>query len=266
MKTPDQNRDGAHIEQGEAGVEQLLRSRLKETTERMIANPVLDAIENGELTQNEWREFAKQRYLAALHFEELLEAGIKKAQEMQDQKLAEVLAENLRDEQGVDEQGQPKEDGSHEKWRQDFYNALGLDGHALSTAEPLEGTKKYDETLKKLIDSADGLTVAGALLMQEYSIVREFIRIQKGRDRAFPAQFEYSDTDTDEQCRQKEAARLYIDDHIKHDAGSHYPDLLHAISKYSADESLAKIKNGMDVINEAKQEFYKSLEQIQEQK
>src|SRR3989338_1001772 len=119
MTKPEGPRDGAQTEQ-EKGVEQI-HSRLKEITERIINNPVLDAIEKGELTQDEWREFAKQRYLAALHFEDLLEAGIKKAQEMRDQELVEALASNLRDEKGLNAQGQPLQTGSHEKWRQDFY-------------------------------------------------------------------------------------------------------------------------------------------------
>ncbi len=81
MTNPDGPRDGAHIEQAEAGLEQI-HSRLREITERMIDNPVLEAVESGNLTQDEWREFAKQRYLAARHFEELLKAGIEKAQEI----------------------------------------------------------------------------------------------------------------------------------------------------------------------------------------
>ena len=262
MKHPESTRDGAQNEQ-EKGVEQL-HSRLKEITERIINNPVLDAVENGELTPDEWREFAQQRYLAALHFEELLEAGIKKAQEMQDQELAKALADNLRDEQGINRYGQPLATGSHEKWRQDFYNALGLDSHALSSAEPLDGTKEYDATLKQLIDNEDTLTIAGALLIQEYSIPEEFKRIKVGRDLTFPAQFVTTDSDTPEQRRKKQAARLYIDHHIGHDATKHYPDLERAISKYSVDpESLAKIMRGMEIISNAKQRLYESLEQIQ---
>lgn len=265
MKHTEGPRDGAQNEQ-EKRIEQL-HSHLREITERIINNPVLDAVENGELTQDEWREFAKQRYLAALHFEELLEAGIRKAQEMRDQELAEALADNLRDEQGINKYGQPLATGSHEKWRQDFYNALGLDGHALSSADPLDGTKEYDATLKQLIDNEDGLTVAGALLIQEYSIPEEFKRIKIGRDLTFPAQFVTADSDTPEQRRQKQAARLYLDHHIGHDATQHFPDLKRAISKYSADpESLAKIMRGVEIINIAKQRFYENLQQIQEQK
>ena len=60
MKPPEGPRDGAQNEQ-EKGVEQL-HSRLREITESIINNPVLDAVQNGELTQEEWREFAQQRY------------------------------------------------------------------------------------------------------------------------------------------------------------------------------------------------------------
>jgi len=265
MKSPELNRNGAQIEQKE-GVEQL-HSHLREITERMIDNPILNAVGRGELTPEQWREFAKQRYLAAIHFEELLEAGIRKAQEIEDQELAETLAQNLRDEQGLDSQGRSLQIGPHESWRQDFYNALGLDGNALSSAEPLDGTKEYGATLKQLIDNKDGLTVTGALLIQEYSIPEEFKRIKVGRDLTFPAQFVPTDSDTPEQRLQKQAARLYIDHHIGHDATKHYPDLERTISKYSADpESLAKIMRGMEIISNAKQKFYESLQQSQGQK
>jgi len=266
MTNPDGPRNGARVEQAEAGLEQI-HSRLREDTEAIINNPVLEAVENGNLTQDEWREFAKQRYLAARHFEELLKAGIQKAQEIGDQELVEALSSNLRDEEGINAQGQPLQTGSHEKWRQDFYNALGLDDHALSSAEPFEGTVAYDSTLRQLIDKEDVHTVAGALLIQEYSIPEEFKHIQVGRDRTFPAEFVIKEGDTREQRRQKGFARLYIDHHIAHDATSHYPDLERAISKYAADpESLAKIMKGMEIIRTAKQKFYESLRQIQGQK
>ncbi len=259
MRTPDTT-DGAQMER-ENGVDQI-HSRLREITERMIDNPVLDAVESGILTQDEWREFAKQRYLAARHFEALLKAGIQKAQDAGGQELVEALASNLRDEEGIDKDGKALPTGSHEKWRQDFYNTLGLDGHVLSSAEPFEGTRQYDVTLKELVDNGNLLTVSGALLLQEYSIPEEFKRIRTGRDLTFPDQFVLQPTDPSEMRRQKGFARLYIDHHIAHDATSHYPDFERAIVKHAGNpEALAKLFGGMNVISEAKKKFYESLQE-----
>lgn len=250
----------------EVDVEQI-HARLCEITEQMIANPVLDAIEAGALTQNEWLEFAKQRYLAARQFEALLKVGIQKAKEAGDEELVEALASNLRDEEGRDKTGNPLPTGSHEKWRQDFYNALGLDGHALSSAEPFEGTKQYDATLRELIETGNIFTVAGALLLQEYSIPEEFKRIRIGRDLTFPDKFVLQPTDQHKIRRQKGFARLYIDHHIAHDATSHYPELERAIIKYASNpDTLVKLFEGMDIINAAKKKFYGSLQERLHQK
>ncbi len=257
--------NGALIET-EVGVEQI-HSRLHEVTEQMIDNPVLDAIEAGTLTQDEWREFAKQRYLAARHFEALLKAGIQKAKEAGDEELVEALSSNLRDEEGFDKTGNPLPTGSHEKWRQDFYNALGLDGHALSSAAAFDGTMQYDGTLRELIEAGDILTVSGALLLQEYSIPEEFKRIRIGRDLTFPDQFVLQPTDPSEMRRQKGFARLYIDHHIAHDATSHYPELERAIIKHARNpDALAKIFEGMNIISAAKRKFYESLQERLRQK
>lgn len=40
--------------------------------------PMLEKLERGEASRDEWQEFAVQRYLAALPFEELLEGGAKR--------------------------------------------------------------------------------------------------------------------------------------------------------------------------------------------
>lgn len=242
-----------------AGIEQI-RLHLQKTTDAIVHNSVLDAVEEGKFTQDEWREFAKQRYLAALHFEELLEAGLKKARILGDQELVDALVSNLQDERGIDAQGNLLSTGSHEKWRRDFYGALGLEEDALSSAEPLEGTRMYDESLKHLIDAGDVLTIAGAILLQEFSIPEEFKRIKIGRDLTFPDQFTTQSKDTSEQRLKKGFARLYIDHHIVHDATSHYPNLERALMKYADDPvNVSQILTGVEMIHVAKQYFYKSL-------
>lgn len=260
MRNPERPPFDPQPEQREKGIDQL-QTRLREISEKIVDNPVLDAIEQGELSQDQWREFAQQRYLAAKHFEDLLESAQQKVIEMGDNDLAEALASNLRDEKGVDAEGRPLPTGSHEKWRQDFYHALGLDEDALHNAKPLPGTESYDQTLKQLMQNESALTTAGALLIQEYSIPEEFKRIKTGRDLTFPDQFVIQPGDETEVRRQKGFARLYIDHHIAHDAGAHYPDLEKAIAKYADDPGqLSELLKGMDIISGAKQAFYKSLE------
>lgn len=53
--------------------------QLQKCAREIIENPVLDQIASGEMAHKNWLDFARQRYYAAHHFEELLEACIRKA-------------------------------------------------------------------------------------------------------------------------------------------------------------------------------------------
>ena len=234
-----------------------IQHHLKDITKQMIDNPILAMIEVGIFTVEEWRAFAVQRYLAACYFEELLKAGIKKAKMCGEIEIMTALAANLRDEEGIDEKGNFLPTGSHEKWRQDFYNALGLDNQLLAAAVPLVETVEYSAALKDLIDNQELFVIVGAILLLEYSIPEEFKRLQIGRDKVFPDQFVLQSSDSIEDRKRKGHARLYIDHHILHDANSHYPDLEQAIVKsIKNSESLEQILAGMEIIKSAKQKFY----------
>lgn len=220
-------------------------------------NPFLDKLENGDLSKEEWRQFATQRYLAALPFKRLLKACEEAATKAGDSQLAEVVDDNLKDETGVDANGDFHTDLSHAEWRKDFYHALGIDDASLESASATEGTKEYEASLEGLIEKDDPVVMAGALLALEGTIPREFSRMKRGRDVTFPDAFVAQESDSNEERAQKARARLYLDDHITHDAQAHYPSLLGALEKYAASDSgRKKIEIGVQMITAAKKRFY----------
>jgi hypothetical protein len=261
MKDPDTLKPSEPIYEVYAATR--INGYLEQQTALTVGNPVLDAVEKGELSIEQWQEFIRQRHLAAINFEGLLESGKRKAYELGDEELEEVLAANLRDERGLNSVGQKLKIGPHSKWRKDFHEALGVDSSSLETTSPSAGTQEYNAAIRGLIDSENVLTVAGALLFQEYSIPHEFERIQIGRDITFPSLFVVEPDDTTAQRRAKLASRLYLDHHIAHDANLHFPALMESIHKYvHVQGSLRDILNGIFIVSEAKKRFYESLGQV----
>lgn len=232
--------------------QRALRAQLVEwvrsATRLIIEQPTLVAIQTGALTQEQWIFFAKQRFLAAEAFETLLETGKAHADTANDILLAQVLEKNLNDERGIID-GTLQTERAHSTWRRDFYRAIGVSEQAVQTATPTVGTKAYIQTLTSLIQDADYLKIAGAVLAIEGSLSSEFQKLQAGRDKTFP--------------NLNAKARLYIDDHILHDASSHYPDLLKALDRYIESKDTAKrIHEGITQITNAKTSFYRALENL----
>jgi len=236
-----------------------IRKALASGTLQIVDTPLLTVIERGELPRNIWRLFAEQRYLASRNFELLLEAGVKKSRTEGYEQLAEALEGNLADERGVDEQGNKHPFGSHEQWRRDYYNALGITNDMLSRAQLRDGTKHYDDTLQQLIEE-DAFAISGGLLLLELSIPKEFERIRKGRDTTFRDEFVILSSDDQEQRARKKKASRYINDHIAHDAASHYPDLENAVITYAREPlQVAHVIQGIQRIADAKEVFYRKL-------
>lgn len=218
---------------------------------------MLERLEKGEALPEEWREFAVQRYLAALPFEDLLEGCKKAALEQGDSELAGVIDANLRDETGVNADGKEVPALSHGVWRKDFYSAMGIGEDMLDSASATEETRAYEQALRRLVGKSDPVIMAGALLVLEGTIPREFARIKRGRDISFPDIFLDQAGDSEETRKRKTRARLYIEDHIVHDAQSHYPDLLRAMERYAASsEGRRRIEEGAMAIAGAKKRFY----------
>lgn len=220
-------------------------------------NLLLDRIESGESGREEWKRFAVQRYLAALPFERLLSACRDAASRIGDKALELAVVKNLQDETGENEVGEIKTENSHATWRRDFYTALGISDEDLDTSSSMAGTREYDAALNGIIESGDVLVMAGALLALEGTIPREFARMKRGRDALFSESFVEGEEDSEGTKMRKAKARLYLDDHILHDARSHYPDLLNALEPHVASaEELERIRVGIDTIVRAKRSFY----------
>lgn len=208
-------------------------------------NRFLNRVEENNLMSDEWHTFAVQRYLSARPFDQLLEAGTRSAYHTGAVELESVIQRNVRDEQGIDEQGAVDETRAHATWRKEYYSAIGVSDQDLATAMH-PAAKQYADVLKALIHEADALKLAGVILALEAIIPREFAKIKVGRDKKFP--------------HLSEKARLYIDDHIIHDAQSHYPDLLAALAPLIVDEAaMARVEDGINKITAAKKQFYALL-------
>lgn len=195
---------------------------MKDASRWLFECPALDAIAEGKLTRERWKQFSVERYAAASDFVELLKIGIKTATERGDTDLARTLQANLNDELGIDAEGVQHVEANHETWRKNFYRAIGvqdaaLEEHKAHTEAWLLGTRRYHEAVKILIAEGNALAIAGALFALEATIPTEFQKILAGCDSQFPNL-------TDDE-------RLYLDNHIKHDAASHYPDLQKALAK-----------------------------------
>jgi len=224
-------------------------------------NNFLAKLETGKLTLTEWRGFAAQRYVVALPFEDLLKGCKESAESCGDLQLANVIAANLQDEMGIDAEGHYDPELSHGTWRKDFYAAISIEESQLVSAPVEAGTEFYKKALHRLVEHGDPVIMAGALLVLEGTIPREFARIKRGRDISFTEVFVDKDDDSEETRKKKAKARLYIDDHIIHDAKAHYPDLLDALSKYAMTaEGRNRIEQGAVTITEAKKRFYDQWE------
>ena len=240
--------------------EKNIWNQVKRLTWRVIKNPVLSTLQSWKWTIEQWREFAKQRYLAAHLFVPLLEMWKMLADASWLDDIAQSLVANLHDEKGIREWKIVPE-LSHETWRVDFYKALWVDEDSLENAEPNVWSKNYQWALEKLIKERNLHRILWAVLFLEWSIPPEFLSIKKWRDSTFPDIFVYSKSDTPEQIEYKRRARIYIDDHITHDAQSHYPDLLRAVLRSVRDnQGVADIFEWMEIVAKVRGDFYREME------
>lgn len=229
-------------------------------------NPVLAAMAEGKLSQDQMKKFILQRHLAAVPFERLLQRAIQGAREEHDDDVAEVLEQNLKDERGVGSYGVYDPGLSHASWREDFSAALGLHPQDLEEAAPEPGTIEYLNAIEELIAEGDYVKMAGAIYALERSIPAEFHRILAGVEKVFPQEFRFSQEWTPEELvagvrGRVERARRYLVDHIHHDAASHAPDLEEALTDHmSAYALFHAIHGGIDTIIAAKKKFYQGIE------
>lgn len=205
--------------------------------------PLFKLFDSGSVTPAQWKIFAAQRYILAVPFERLLQAGIEGARAVENVELETSLTSNLQDEQGRSGAYMLSEaNNSHEHWRKLFYIALGLSEEGLKHATPIEAAKQYVETVECLIADANALEIAGALLVLEGTIPDEFIHLQKSRNVVFP--------------ELRPEARVFIDDHIYHDATWHYPGILKSLNRYVGTKDCNVIAVGAQKMTKVRRDFF----------
>lgn len=254
----------AHVDTTTSTDHDVLSVKLDELRDLIVQNPTLDAIAAGAVSQDNWRQFAIQRYLIALPFRDLLVQCVKVATEFGDEELKSVLERNLQEEDGINlVDGEIKESRSHEKWRRDFYTALGISENELEDTPSYGVTQNYETVLRECIENRRSYEQLGALLMLESSIPFEFAKLAQGRDRTFPDAFMRAEGDTRDVHNAKARARLYLDHHVLHDVKYHFPQLRDALLKHADDpEILAKMIAGMELIAKARREFYDGMRRV----
>lgn len=225
----------------------------------LAQNKVLNALERGWPTVPRWHKYAIERYKAAHGFQRELEAAIVKCEEEGFPDVAAELRCNLDDELGIVD-GVVYPDKAHEKWRIDFYAGMGITEADIRAHKPFMGSLSAAGVVSQLIDYGSALELAGSILFIELFIPLEWNRVRKGLYPAFPHAFVLRDDDSPETRARKIAARLYVEDHIRHDAKEHFPRLRNALVRYAhVPENMAQIKAGIDAKARARAWFYESL-------
>lgn len=237
-----------------------LITHLNEMATTLGSHPKLVRVGSGELTKIEWRAFAVERYLTSMIFESLLEIAIAKATEAGDVAVAKALTDNQNNELGVQADGTTDTEMSHAAWRRDFYDALGITDVMLNRRVGSPSVKSYISIVRSIIATDEYLVMSGALLALERFFPIEFDMMKKGRDTVFTDVFMDQSTDDDATKATRARARLYLDDHIDHDANTHYPDLLAALQPHANNEAdMARVIAGINAVENAKRAFYDAL-------
>lgn len=222
-------------------------------------NPVILAMRRRALSRAQFKLYAAQRACVATNFIGLVHRGAQLARLAGDMGLAAALQSNLDDEAGIGADGIADPDRNHRNWKIAYLNALGLSAD-MAGFPLLDGTQAHVDTFLDQERNGTGLVIAGMILSLENIIPLEYRAAQIARDHLFPEIFCPSEADTDAIRAGKRRAREYIDDHIVHDARSHFPDLLAALVKYEDDlTALAQLQHGIDIVNACRKNFYADL-------
>ena len=221
----------------------------------------LGQIESGEIGREGLKSFFIQQIVATRSFLGLLEILVAQKQCLE---LQAAAASNLRDETGMDIEGNYHVELAHSTWRKNFYQHIGIAEDEIDCAVPTPGTTAYFDAIAEIVSEGDIGKVAGALLFFEGVIPRQFNSFKKGRDTLFREECVDTDGDDAVQREAKQKARLYLDDHIVHDAQCHFPDLLNAlaIATQSSKEMAEKVKLGITLAKDARKKFYQGQDVI----
>ena len=239
-----------------------LTKLIQKGVEHSVDNPVLNALERGELSKEAYIRIRADHYHSADWFMDLLDTGETKSRNAGYADLAEEFRLNFRDEDGYDvKTGIRDPNESHEAWRIDDGKAIGVDYTKILPV--LSTIKGHRDPLKKDIKNKSALYLAGMLTVTEKYLVEEFKKIQRSRDLLFPEAYVENENDLPEVKIKKARARKYIDDHIGHDI-NHYTDILAAsmlvIDKLGPNEK-QQFKDGCMAVLKAKSAMYAGLEE-----
>ena len=103
-------------------------SLIRDGTRALLTAPFLRACAEQRLDWETCRRGILVRLGASPLFQTVLEHGVRVASAQGFANLARVLQDNLNDETGVDQNGQPVSIGSHASWRTPLHAALRTDG------------------------------------------------------------------------------------------------------------------------------------------
>jgi hypothetical protein len=229
-----------------------------QATER---NEFLNRLKAGTESLATWKYWGIQRYKAAIGFIPFLKAGLKKAETFNLIHTAGALYENLCDEMGVHPITQENLIiGPHEKWRVDFYNAMGITAEDLQKEKALDSTDSYIKTLEHVAVHSNACEHVGALVTMEYAIAKEMEMIEAGLDNTSDLKDIFTQS-----TKQGRKNRLYITHHAAHDLKQHFPELVNAVTLDLNEKPgglgwLESICDGSQKISEARQNFYDGLQ------
>lgn len=119
-----------------------------------INNPYLDRFQGGDLTENEFREFAVEFYNFARFFPKILAAQLVNTE---DEAVADELTKVLYSELG---DGRAK--NRHELLYRDFLRSVGIDVHEALIRPMLTSTRAYIDGMEQLYSSGNHAVALGA--------------------------------------------------------------------------------------------------------
>lgn len=239
-----------------------------DSTAGTLKNLFLHHLSHGIVPLAVWRKWGRQKYMAASNFVGFLRSAIEKTENAQLSHIAAALKANLADEEGQNrETGALLSIGSHEDWRQDFYTALGLNKSQLSHGPVFSETKRYSQTLEKLMQTPNVWEAVGAILAMEYSIGHEMDAIREGLDKTPELAASFSPNGkTGNEKKQINRNRKYVAHHAVHDTEQHFIELKKTIikdferlSESEKEIAFRNMQNGMNTIEQARTSFYDAL-------
>ncbi len=222
-------------------------------------DPVVLALLRKELNKAQYKLYAAQRAYVASNFLRLVDKAAHLARALGDEELAAALQANANDEIGMGADGKIHYELNHRQWKTTYLRAIDIDAD-IDGFPLLPGTRAHVDAFLEIEAGGTVFSMAGAVLSLENIIPLEYRAAVSSRDHLFPEIFCVDAGDSPAARANKQSARRYLDDHIVHDANSHFPMLLHALVKYEDDPAaVAEIRQGIDLVNSYRKRFYQGL-------